>query len=274
MGVTRKIVMGGGFLLVLSTYAAADQSDSLIVAAAQATEDGDQLLKQGTIEAAHSAIKKYQDAVTSWHAAVAYPGREAILYVRIGMVRQSLGETDEARKAFEDAIRAWKEVNPNQKDENGRLLGRAGLAMTRSNLAKLYDDTGEKEKALDLFQQVLTEERAVGSKVGEATMLNNIGEIYTDLGDTRAALDCLLNKALPMWHELQSQAGEGATLNNIGHLFERLGDTSRALGYFDKALPLAAGTPAAEGTTLCNIADAHRVIAAVPALVPSMAAHQ
>ena len=39
----------------------------------------------------------------------------------------------------------------------------------------VYDDLGEKQKALDYYEQALPLLRQVGDRGGEATTLNNIG---------------------------------------------------------------------------------------------------
>ncbi len=52
---------------------------------------------------------------------------------------------------------------------------RSGEATTLSNIGAVYDALGEKQKALDYYQQALHLDRAVGDRSGEATTLSNIG---------------------------------------------------------------------------------------------------
>ena len=56
-----------------------------------------------------------------------------------------------------------------------RAVGdRAGEAATLHNIGRVYDDLGEKQQALDYFNQALLLSRAVGHRAGEATILTNI----------------------------------------------------------------------------------------------------
>jgi CHAT domain-containing protein len=73
---------------------------------------------------------------------------------------------------------------------------RAGEATTVNNIGGVYDDLGEKQKALDYYQQALSLRRAVGAaegtqsaRYGEATTLSNIGLVYRDQGKPEVAID-------------------------------------------------------------------------------------
>jgi CHAT domain-containing protein/tetratricopeptide (TPR) repeat protein len=270
MRVRSDVLMTVCLALLWSTESGSQEATEPIGAALKAMQEAEALSKQGTIGSAHMAIQKYEEAVKIWKA-TDHPGQEAMAYIEIGKLHQALGENDQALHAYENAVPAWKAVPPDLKDSKGRPLGPSALSMTYSNIAKVYDDMGNKEKALEMFLQVIPAERALGSRYGEAAAYNNIGQIYSDLGETATALDYLINKALPIWQSIGERNGEGVTLNNIGLLYENLGDYQRALDYFNKALPLA-GNPAAQGTTLNNIGTAYKSLAADPSLLPSMTA--
>jgi tetratricopeptide (TPR) repeat protein len=47
----------------------------------------------------------------------------------------------------------------------------------------VYSDLGEKQKALEFYNQALPLFRAVGDREGEATTLNNISRVYNSLGE-------------------------------------------------------------------------------------------
>jgi tetratricopeptide (TPR) repeat protein len=51
---------------------------------------------------------------------------------------------------------------------------RGGEAATLNNIGGVYSDLGEKQKALDYYNQALPISRAVGDPYGEATILDNI----------------------------------------------------------------------------------------------------
>ncbi|MDT9257693.1 MAG: tetratricopeptide repeat protein, partial [Limnospira sp. PMC 1254.20] len=79
----------------------------------------------------------------------------------------------------------------------------------------MYSDLGEKQTALDYYNQDLPLSRAVVDRGGEATTLNNIGLVYASLGEKQTALD-YLNQALPLSRAVEDRGGEATTLNNIG----------------------------------------------------------
>ena len=73
---------------------------------------------------------------------------------------------------------------------------------------------GEKQKALDFYNQALPISRAVGDRGGEAGTLNNIGLVYSALGEKQKALD-FYNQALPLMRAVGDPYGEVTILDNI-----------------------------------------------------------
>ncbi|UWU50260.1 Tetratricopeptide repeat-containing protein [Limnospira platensis C1] len=71
----------------------------------------------------------------------------------------------------------------------------------------MYDSLGEKQTALDYYNQALPLLRAVGDRGGEATTLNNIGAVYSDLGEKQTALD-YYNQALPLFRAVGDRGGK------------------------------------------------------------------
>ncbi|MCL6750391.1 CHAT domain-containing protein, partial [Nostoc sp. CCCryo 231-06] len=119
-----------------------------------------------------------------------------------------------------------------------RAVGdRAGEATTLNNIGAVYSALGEKQKALDFYNQALPLRRAVGDRSGEATTLNNIGGVYDDLGEKQKALD-FYNQALPLIRAVGDRSGEATTLNNIGLVYDALGEKQKALDFYNQALPL------------------------------------
>ena len=114
---------------------------------------------------------------------------------------------------------------------------RGGEATTLNNIGSVYDDLGEKQKALEYFNQALPLIRAVGNRGGEAATLNNIGKVYNDLGEKQKALE-YFNQALPLIRAVGNRGGEATTLNNIGLVYSDLGEKQKPLEYYNQALPL------------------------------------
>ncbi|MBG1240051.1 CHAT domain-containing protein, partial [Nostoc sp. NZL] len=113
---------------------------------------------------------------------------------------------------------------------------------------------GEKQKALEFYNQALLLRRAVGDRAGEATTLNNIGAVYSALGEKQKALE-FYNQALPLYRAVGDRAGEATTLNNIGRVYSALGEKQKALKFYNQALLLwrAVGDRFGEAIILGNI---------------------
>ncbi|HBB33176.1 MAG TPA: hypothetical protein DC064_15600, partial [Cyanobacteria bacterium UBA9273] len=85
-------------------------------------------------------------------------------------------------------------------------------------MGRINDDLGEKQQALDYYNQALPLFGAVGDRGGEAATLNNIGLVYDSLGEKQQALD-YYNQALPLLRAVGDRGGEATTLNNIGYVY-------------------------------------------------------
>ena len=157
-------------------------------------------------------------------------------------------KTSELDRAIAEVTRLFKEGSAESlRKEIGQF--EKALELARSTQAKdkqalsllflgrIYDDLGEKQKALDYFNQALPLYRAVGDRGGEVTTLNNIGGVYSALGEKQKALD-YFNQALPLYRAVGDRSGEATTLNNIGGVYSALGEKQKALEYYNQALPL------------------------------------
>ncbi|MEH2013227.1 CHAT domain-containing protein, partial [Nostoc sp.] len=129
-----------------------------------------------------------------------------------------------------------------------------GIATTLNNIGLVYSNLGQKQKALEFYNQALPLRRAVGDRAGIATTLNNIGLVYSNLGQKQKALE-FYNQALPLRRAVGDRAGIATTLNNIGGVYDALGQKQKALDFYNQALPLyrAVGYRSGEAVTLGNI---------------------
>jgi CHAT domain-containing protein/Flp pilus assembly protein TadD len=119
-----------------------------------------------------------------------------------------------------------------------RAVGdRAGEAMTVGDLGVVHNMLGERQKALDCYNQALALARAVGNHSAEAAVLTGIGVVYAALEEKQTALD-YYNQALPLWHKMKSAYGEARTFMDMGYVYLSLGEKQKALDYYNDALPL------------------------------------
>jgi CHAT domain-containing protein/tetratricopeptide (TPR) repeat protein len=114
---------------------------------------------------------------------------------------------------------------------------RAGEAATLNNIGGVYSALGQKQKALEFYQEALTIFQAVGDRAGEAVTLNNIGGVYDDLGQKQKTLE-FYQEALTIRKVVGDRAGEAATLNNIGFVYSALGQKQKALEFYQEALTI------------------------------------
>ena len=165
-------------------------------------------------------------------------------------IAQSPAATKEnAERLFEEGKTLYQQGSAEslrqaiQKLQEARLLYRAvgdrsGESVTFIGIGAVYDALGEKQKALDYYNQALPILRAVGDRRGEATTLNNIGLVYSDLGEKQKALD-YYNQALPILRAVGNRGVEATTLNNIGRVYSDLGEKQKALDFYNQALPIS-----------------------------------
>ena len=114
---------------------------------------------------------------------------------------------------------------------------RRGVAQTLNNIGRVYDSLGERQKALNYYEQALPIREAVGDKAGTAVTLNNIGLVYDNMGEWQKAL-YIYEQTLPFMEAAGDRAGTAVTLNNIGLVYDNLGERQRALSYYEQALPI------------------------------------
>jgi tetratricopeptide (TPR) repeat protein len=149
---------------------------------------------------------------------------------------------------WEEALKLYREAGD-----------RSGEANTLNNIARVYSELGEQQKALEYLDQSLPLSRAVGDRGGEAVTLTNIGLVYSALGEKQKALE-YYSQSLPLRRAVGSRSGEATTLDNIGSLYADWGEKQKALEYYSQSLPLrrAVGSRTEEALTLFNMASAKR----------------
>ena len=105
------------------------------------------------------------------------------------------------------------------------------------NIGGVYSALGEKQKALELYNQALPIRRSVGDRSGEATTLNNIGGVYSYLGEKQKALE-FYNQALPIKHAVGDRSGEATTLSNLAVSYADQNNLPEALNNVNAAIAI------------------------------------
>ena len=129
------------------------------------------------------------------------------------------------------------------------------------NIATVYQDQGEYEKALEYFRKALAiREKVLGAEhPSTATTYNNIAVVYWSQGEYEKSLG-YYKKALAIDETVlgAEHPSTATTYNNIALVYQYQGDDDKALEYFRKALAIREKVLGAEhpstATTYNNIA--------------------
>ncbi len=214
------------------------------------------------------------------------PAQAARFYDELGAIYNKLGQKEEARKYFEQALRLFQEIGErggevqslnhlgevysalSQKEQALACYERAlsiceeiedieGKGLTLNNLGKIYHALGQKEQALRYYEQALPFHQDVSE---EATTLNNLGGLYAELGHSAEAYR-YYQKALRFFQEIGDRRGEGITLNNLAMYWKKRGKKAAAQEYYEQALRIfrEIGDRWSEGHTLRNLGQLYLV---------------
>lgn len=151
-----------------------------------------------------------------------------------------------AERAYQEAVKLYKQGTAESlrraiaKFEEALSLDRArgdrrSEAVTLNKIGQVYNDLGQKQKALEFYNQSLPLTREVGDKTGEAITLNNIGAVYSDLGQKQKALE-FYNQSLPLSREVENKSQEAFCLYNIAFLERNKGNLKIALTQIEASI--------------------------------------
>lgn len=114
-----------------------------------------------------------------------------------------------------------------------RELGeREGEAVALNNIAMIYKDKGDYDKALEYFQQAL---KLSEDDEQRATAYNNIAIIYSDKGDYNKAIE-YLQKAIELGERVGDYHGVAQTYLNLGDTYREAKNYELAEKYLTEGL--------------------------------------
>lgn len=212
------------------------------------------------------------------------PALEATTLQDLGNVHQRLGDAPTALRCFDRAEAIFRRI--------GSRLGESSIAASRgqlhvalgdlqraldahgrslelnrteanasifegvalNNVAYVYAELGELERAMALYEEALPLLRAREDRLNQGITLNNLGRLHTLRGEPPKALG-LLEQSLSLRREIGDRFGEGVTLFNIGAALGQMGDAAGARDHYQQSLALrrAAGDRQGEALTLTSI---------------------
>ena len=156
-------------------------------------------------------------------------------------------EVQRARIALENTLAriAWGESKPDDAlrhlEQGAAIAEEVGelreLARLRNNLALIYVQKGQIQKAIKIYQEILQNSQEIGHLVGQAIAQFQIGFCYTklDLSEVPQAIDHL-STALPLFISLGDVTGQMMVHLNLVKQQLRLGNLHAARQHDDAAL--------------------------------------
>lgn len=186
---------------------------------------------------------------------------EALTKDTMGRIYTDLGQEQKALDLFNEVLPFWQSPLNHRRARfvHEEKIFTMGEASTLSNIGRVYNNLGGRQKALDYFNQALPLWQESGNSAGQASTYDGIGRAYSDMGDANRALDNF-NRALPLWRVDGDENGEALTLNDMGPAYASLGQKQKAFETYNQALKMwrEAGSRQGEALTLNNIGRLYR----------------
>jgi tetratricopeptide (TPR) repeat protein len=132
------------------------------------------------------------------------------------------------------------------------------LIEAKTSLGWTYFETGDYDKAMEIYTSALKQAEELGNKSGIGASLKSIGDVHQIKGDIDTAID-YYGRQLKITEELGDKYGIGASLNNIGGMYLNKGDYEKALDYYERSLAIdeELGDKRGMGISLNNIGLVH-----------------
>lgn len=170
---------------------------------------------------------------------------EAQALLIVGNAQKALGHVEEAIQSFNKALELYQTRTYSQTEHINTLLA----------LGNLYQDQGQTDRALSIFDQALSTAGA-GDKLGRAQTLRRIGSILQIQNQPQVALEKWI-EALALFEQSGETAHAARLLCDIGALRRAVSGFSAALPDYERATVLLNGVKDANtrGLVLSNVAN-------------------
>ena len=116
------------------------------------------------------------------------------------------------------------------------------------NLARAYQRLGKSDRALDYWQQTISNYQQLGDKKQLERSLTEQAQIYARMGQHQQAIallcgtstgNCSADSAVAMARQQRDRLGEAAAWGSLGQTYRLRGDYQRALSYLETSLDIA-----------------------------------
>lgn len=155
----------------------------------------------------------------------------AEIYTGLGNISLYQGKSSEALSYYEKSLQLMEDLYGNDHAE---------MANVYHNIAYVYSDQGQKDKAIELAEKALKIRLANPSSEPVDAELANIyssaGLFHIYAGNIDKALTYLVEAEKIWQNSKHDDDAESLTYNNLAMAYNAKGDKDKALEYFDKAL--------------------------------------
>lgn len=201
-----------------------------------------------------NSLPHYEQALVLFKSLNDQRGQAAALY-GIGLAKARRREMAKALEAYEQALHLYAGAEARDRHEEARTLHAMGGA---------YDVMGDPLRASEFFERALEGWRETGDLAQEGNTYSSLAKLDDDRGDWQAALDKYDKAlALYAQGEAAAERGKPAirrtrasTLYNLGFTYAALGDYPRAFDLLKQSLDLR-DNPAGRGITLMMTGYVH-----------------
>jgi tetratricopeptide (TPR) repeat protein len=111
---------------------------------------------------------------------------------------------------------------------------RRGVGTASGNMAIVYQDMGDYERAIELYGKALAINQEVGDRLGFGMANGNLGIVYKSLGDYARAAE-LFQTYYEIARDLGYKQGVGVAGLNLANLFQITGELPRAEEHLRKS---------------------------------------
>jgi tetratricopeptide (TPR) repeat protein len=145
----------------------------------------------------------------------------------LGICYRSHGVWDKAKGLLNEALL----LTENQEKLEG------WQAHIAHELAIVYNDQGETETAIALYQQSLEIKEKIGDVQGKAATLNNLAYIYANQGEIDEAI-ALYQQSLEITEKIGDVQTKAATLHCLAMIYANQGEVDQAIALYEQSLEL------------------------------------
>jgi len=152
---------------------------------------------------------------------------QANTLLSLGDLLRRLGKISKARHHYDEAMALFKQ----EQDRLGQANTLQSLGELAKRLGKVDEARGHYDEAMALFKQEQ-------NRLGQANTLQMLGELAKRLGEIDEAR-VHLNDAMALYEQDQNRLGQARTHGALGDLAMRLGELKGARGHYDEAMALS-----------------------------------